>query len=88
MAFEGKPVSGARVLFLPEKGNPTAGTINEDGAYSVDNLTPGKYKLAIVVIPDDKKPGVKLPEKYADPDKSGLTYDVKAGKGSFNIELK
>jgi hypothetical protein len=31
---------------------------------------------------------VAIPEKYADPEKSGLTYDVKSGTQTHNIELK
>jgi hypothetical protein len=31
---------------------------------------------------------VPIPEKYSDPDKSGLTYKVEKGEHNFNIELK
>jgi len=31
---------------------------------------------------------VPIPDKYSDPDKSGLTYTVKSGKQEHNIDLK
>jgi hypothetical protein len=31
---------------------------------------------------------VKIPETYADPDKSGLTYTVKSGKNVHDIEMQ
>ncbi len=31
---------------------------------------------------------VEIPKKYADPEKSGLTYDVKSGTQTHNIDLK
>jgi hypothetical protein len=34
------------------------------------------------------KKGVKLPENYADPDKSGLTYTVTGGPQTYDIDLK
>ncbi|HZT81080.1 MAG TPA: carboxypeptidase-like regulatory domain-containing protein [Gemmataceae bacterium] len=36
----------------------------------------------------DTKKYVDIPEKYADPEKSGLTYTVTAGKQIHNIDLK
>jgi hypothetical protein len=30
----------------------------------------------------------KIPENYADPESSGLTYAVKSGAQEFNVELK
>jgi hypothetical protein len=37
--------------------------------------------------PTDDKP-VSLPDKYKDPEKSGLTYTIIKGKQEHNIELK
>jgi hypothetical protein len=31
---------------------------------------------------------MRIPEKYRDPEQSGLTYTVKGGKQEFNIDLK
>jgi len=38
----------------------------------------------------ERKPGrfIPIPERYADPTQTDLTYDVKAGPQEFNIELK
>jgi hypothetical protein len=48
-----------------------------------DARNPGKSK-------DQKTepPAVIIPEKYKDPDKSGLLYEVKSGPQQHNIELR
>jgi hypothetical protein len=38
--------------------------------------------------PDLAKRYVQIPDNYEDPEKSGLTYDVKRGSQDHNIELK
>lgn len=37
---------------------------------------------------DDSKKGVKIPDRYADPDKSGLTYTVQPGQQTKDFKLE
>lgn len=46
-----------------------------------DALPPG-------LVMGDAKHYVKIPEQYADAEKSGLSLDVKSGKNDHNIDLK
>jgi hemoglobin len=89
--LDDKPVSGATVLFMPVKGNPILGTIKDDGTFSVDKVPVGKYKIAVVSLPEPKpdptKPAVKIPGKYADPEKSEISFEVKEDKNELNLKL-
>jgi hypothetical protein len=37
---------------------------------------------------DESKKGVKIPDHYADPEKSGLTYTVEAGPQTKDFKLQ
>lgn len=103
VTYQGRPVTVGNVLFVPDAGGPTAdGTIQQDGRYSLatDGRTgaaPGRYKVMIISmedtagrLPEERNPlpGLLLPEKYADQQRSGLTADVKDGPNEINFPLK
>jgi hypothetical protein len=41
VTFKGKPVTTGVIMFYPENGRPSVGSIAEDGTYSLDSPTPG-----------------------------------------------
>jgi hypothetical protein len=94
VTFHGKPLTGGSVVWCTEKeGTPImrGGAIREDGTFSLDAPI-GPAKVAIHTV-DMKKVNparyIEIPTKYADPDQSGLTYEVKAGENkdvAFNLE--
>ena len=48
----------------------------------------GPAELPTDYKPPDREKWVRLPEKYADPDQSGLTTTLKSGTNPFDIPLK
>ena len=96
----GNPVSGGTVTFLDAGHNPVSGVIQEDGSYTVNGVAVGTAKIS-VGAPQNKNPfagrqgrggkpaGTALvPEQYKNPDKSGLTYEVRAGEQEHDIKLE
>ena len=41
VTYNGKPVTGGKIMFYPEHGRPSLGTIAEDGTYSLTNKVAG-----------------------------------------------
>lgn len=103
VTLDGQPVGPGTVVFQPAGGqsNPPQGTVQVDGSYFMRTnqtvgLAPGKYKVGVAIYdPPDLKPGERAskpsellsPERYAQPDASGLEYDVNPGNNTINIEL-
>jgi hypothetical protein len=93
VTFQGKPLPGGSVMWCSQKDPPVlrGGTIREDGTFALEAPI-GPAKIAIHT--SDMKtvqPAryVEIPAKYADPDKSGLSYDAKAGENKdVKLDLK
>jgi len=98
VTLDGKPVTGGRVIFAHVQGPGAAADIKSDGTYAtkaavgktavtVDYHAPGEQ-------PKEGRPGLVLPgkslvpEKYAVPNTSGLSLEVKSGTNEYNIEMK
>jgi len=92
VTFKGLPLAAGEIRYVPQ-GDPKAkahrGPI-KDGAYDLKDLQPGSYRVAIEASPP-KKDGVKVPSipaRYADPEKSGLVFEVKEGNQTLDIQLQ
>jgi hypothetical protein len=94
ITYQGKPIPQGIVLFVPEKGQSITGTIT-------DGQVKGKEIPKDAPLPPGIDPSIfdfnaqisqvkstSIPEKYGDPEKSGLTCTVKGGAQEHNIELK
>ena len=80
VTFIGKPLTDATITFhLPD--GQFVGTKLKDGKYRVDRVPAGTMKVTV----ESRK--LRLPDKYASEDTSGLTVDVKAGKGTADFNL-
>jgi hypothetical protein len=62
------------------KGPPTYAAPSGQGGSNVGNYTPPSRE-------DNSKRYVAIPPEYADPSKSKLKYEVKAGESTHNIDL-
>src|SRR6266511_1761841 len=98
-----KLVSGT-VVFVYSDNKELQGPIGPDGSYVILDPTPGQVKIYIkasgLVAPAAKGgpetpkegpasgSGVAPPVKYQSIATSGLTYEVKPGKQTHNLELK
>ena len=79
---------------MPQGGSDTTklGAIIDNGHYFIPNVPVGDVKIVVEGPGKSSDPNappstVVVPAKYADPDKSGLTYTVKAGDNKHDIEL-
>lgn len=77
--FQGKPLPGGRVNFITVKGAfASSGAIDKDGHYQLDAPV-GDVQICVM--------NETIPPQYADPQTSGLTYTVKPGPQTYDIEL-
>lgn len=93
VTFDGKPLKAGTIRFdSSEKHIGTSTSIASDGRYSTNRVPLGQNTVSIET--ESLQYGsphlyVKIPEKYADPSKSGLSVDVKPGANeNVNFELK
>lgn len=87
--FKGEPLPGGTVRFNKAK-DEYVGKINADGTYQIE-VPVGSYTIAIETASAKKEKGAKyvaIPEAYADPLRSGLTVEVRAGTNNLDFELK
>ena len=96
VSYKNQPLKSGTITFVHERGRPYSGEIT-DGAYKL-RAAVGKCRVAIVSrepggAPVKDKPGMTapgkslIPEKYENPDMSGLTCDVQAGPNQKDFEL-
>ena len=101
ISYKGEPLTGGTVLFFPGSAGAVSSVIGPDGGYKVDNVPAGPVTIAVETksaqpfSPPDKAPTADaapktaaLPDAYSDPKGSGLTYTVKAGPQTHDIDLK
>lgn len=90
VTLDGKPLSGATVMFVPERGFAAAGTLQPDGTFRLISGTPGRGAVIgshkVAVLPEDPL-DTRYPPKFRDPQTSGFSVDVKAGKNTFEFDL-
>ena len=66
VTYQGKNLKGGGVSFVSADGGPSAaGTIGEDGTYSVPKLTTGSYKVCVDNL------SLKPPANYTPPRRAG-----------------
>jgi len=96
-----EPVKGL-VVFVGADNKEVSAPTNPNGTYTLDNPPLGQVKVLVKTVgpvgvdtppPKDapnmpKAGGVAPPAKYASAATSGLTYEVKAGKHTYDIPLK
>jgi hypothetical protein len=101
VTYQGKPLPGGTITFYDAANGAASGPIETDGTYSVSKVATGRARVVVVPLmqitflgPGDagrQKSGgdqpPPLPAKYADPNKSGLTYDVTAGDQKHDFPL-
>ncbi|MCC6421217.1 MAG: hypothetical protein IT429_23520 [Gemmataceae bacterium] len=98
--LNGKPVTDGEVHFISKKGGGGRGSITGAGAYAVDDpLETGEYTVYVAPHPPGqagppgtgkvpRQPASKIPNKYRDPNTSGLSYTIKEGANEYKIEMK
>jgi len=100
ITLKGDPVN-AKVKFVGG-GKEAEGATTLDGSYTVNNPPVGSCKVYVTAMPGavinptpvkdapsmgGKSPGVPPPAKYGT-EAGAITYEVKPGKQTYNIELE
>lgn len=93
--IDGEPLSQGNIKFVPEGARPSAGTIAEDGRFTLtcydgnDGVVPGTHRVQISAsqILDENKIKWWAPKKYCDFRKSGLTFEITEPTEELIIEL-
>jgi hypothetical protein len=111
VTYQGKPLEGYRVTFMPTDGRrPAIGLTDAEGKFALgtnevgDGAVVGTHKVAFVWAPpvigepgqetvtdnpaNLPKPKTRIPDKYTDPEKSGITQEVPSrGISDLRFEL-
>jgi len=102
VTLDGDPVFG-NVVFVSADNKEVSSPTATDGTYRIENPPVGQVKVLVKGMPGQvtggapppkdapamsNKQGVAPPPKYAAATSSDLSYEVKAGKHTYNIELK
>jgi hypothetical protein len=95
VSYQGVPLHAGTIIFTPDPERGTTGpvalaAIQPDGSYLLQTgdqpgAAPGWYRVTIVALETASEGGLVvprslLPEKYRDPDLSGLVGGVQAGQ--------
>ncbi|WP_143393919.1 hypothetical protein [Fimbriiglobus ruber] len=102
VSYQGKTLTTGEVAFYPESApteQPCLALIGRDGTYRMTEILLGKYTVS-VVAPAKPLPGqtprtpppnrpipVYIPVKFAKPQSSGLSFEVRDGTQQFDIPL-
>jgi hypothetical protein len=93
VTYQGKPVPGGIITFMVTtgSGNTAGGMLRADGSFYMEDAPIGENQITIdteAIKPELGSRYVQLPEKYLSPEKSGLTFDVKAGENQADFALE
>jgi hypothetical protein len=105
VTYRGEPVTGGVIVFVPDAsrgsdGPLATGEIGPDGGYHLDTgktagAAGGWYRVTVAAVDrnalgaDRGVPHSLLPEKYRDPELSGLICEVKPGRANtLNFRLE
>ena len=103
VTLDGNPLPRGTVTFIPDeskgtKGPTAVGQIGPDGRFTLQTAQQpgavlGHHKVRVRARQEAKTPQEEgkepslIPLKYENENTSGLTFEVKAGRNEFNIEL-
>jgi hypothetical protein len=99
VSYKGQPLSGGMLKFVGRNGAPpSAAPIQKDGTFTMSDVAVGEVNASILATPiSPDRSGAKtsnpkitpadLPEKYQDPEKSGLKYTITPDTRELDIKL-
>ena len=97
--YQGKPLPMAAITFYDEINGVKSCNLDDDGKYTVSKVAAGKVKIAVTLpMPifmrgdtEGPKRFAKVPKgfpaRYAEPEKSGLERNIKAGSQIIDFDL-
>jgi len=103
VSYEGKRVSSGMLQFVGPEGAYSASMVQPDGTFIMTDVLPGETKVGVMESPQgsgssssgDNKASAppkvtpsSLPEKFRDPQKSGVSVTIAADTRELHIDLK
>jgi len=97
VTYKGEKLTSGMLKFVGPEQSSASGLIKPDGTYTLTDVTPGDVKVAVIEIPGTVPPAgekaqqvhqVALPDKFRDPEKSGVKYTITPSTTQLDIELK
>jgi hypothetical protein len=102
VAYKGQKLSSGMLQFAGPEGFFSASVIQPDGKYIMTDVVPGEVKVGVMATPQSsgsssspdgnvaqpKTAPVVLPEKYREPDKSGVKYTITPDTTQLDINLE
>ena len=102
VSYKGQRLPSGILKFVGPEGAYSAASIQPDGTFIITDVVPGEVKVGVEEAPmgsgsssssDErtsapKTPPFSLPEKYRDPQTSGLTYTITPRTTELDIEIK
>jgi hypothetical protein len=99
VAYKGQKLSSGLLQFVGPEGAYSASSIQADGSYIITDVVPGEVKVGVQQTPqgsgsssgdkaDPKAAPVELPERFRDPEKSGVKYAITPDTRELHIDLK
>ena len=93
--IDGQPLTRGNIKFVPEGGRPSAGSIGEDGKFTLtcydgnDGAIPGMHRVQVASnrIISDSKIEWFAPRSYADFRTSGIEVQIQEPTNDLKIEL-
>lgn len=95
VSIDGEPLQYGSVMFIPDEGRGSGGSINSDGRFSLtcyeenDGVIPGKFGVRVrgVEIISEGVQKWHAPKKYADERTSELEFTIKSASDDIQIDL-
>jgi hypothetical protein len=104
VTYRGNPLQEGTIQFHPEKGKPVVVKLQAEGTFKAKDVPVGELRVTVEtesVNPANVKDGDKkdtgpaketkyqpIPVKFAKPETSGLTAEIKKGKQTLDIDLQ
>lgn len=98
VTYKGQPLKEGTIVFHTAKGRPAHGRVKDGQIVEVTTVTlgdgvavgPARVTVQAVTNAGDMyaKHTALVPNSYGDPDKSGLSADIKGGPNALTFELK
>jgi hypothetical protein len=93
VTYKGKPLSSGFVTLVGQDGRKFSASIRADGSYGFRGVTvpPGQYRVMIddsVTLGKGQERGAVIPERYRNPETSGITAKLNRGENIFDLSLQ
>lgn len=101
VSYKGQRLQSGILKFVGPEGSYSAASIQSDGTFIITDVVPGEVKVGVMEAPQGsgsssgektpaapKTPPVSLPEKYREPETSGVTYTIAPETRELSIDIK